>query len=143
MFRATVVSVDDDGLPYVEVPELGVGYEFGPCQSTAAGPWERGDRVFVQSVAGILEDVVIVGRIDPDPDDGGGTTPTPGVFYEHTYAVPEDPWTVPHGLGRLRPEVTLTDQSGDIMYADVTYLDANTLRVDFANPTAGTVTVSL
>lgn len=140
VYRATVVSVDDDGLPSVEVPEFGTGYEFGPVQALVVGPWARGDRVLVDSVADILEDVVIIGRLDPT--DGGGPGPGPGAFYEQTVNVPALEWVVPHGLGRLRPEVTLTDADGAAFFADVIYDSPTQLRVIHSVPTVGTVTVS-
>lgn len=65
IFYATVTKVEADG-PYVEVPDLGVGLEFGPLESissSAAVPLDvvAGDRVLVCTVGKIRDDLAIMG----------------------------------------------------------------------------------
>lgn len=50
--------------PSVEVPDLGVGYAFGPVEVASGITVEVGDRVLVVSVGDIPEDVVVVGVLD-------------------------------------------------------------------------------
>ena len=45
-------------------------------------------------------------------------------------------WTINHELGRY-PSVTLVDSDGRVMLADITYVDINTVRVEFAYATGG------
>lgn len=55
--------------PHVEVPDLGVGYDFGPCETATGGQLlVKGQRVLVVSVGGIPEDLVVVGVLDDDED---------------------------------------------------------------------------
>ena len=69
---------------------------------------------------------VIVGR----PGPPGGST------YEHTQAAAAAVWTVAHNLARY-PSVTVTDHFGEIIAADVKYLDENIVRVTHGAPVAG------
>lgn len=69
---------------------------------------------------------VIVGR----PGPPGGNT------YEHTQAAAAAVWTVAHNLARY-PSVTVTDHFGEIIAADVKYLDENIVRVTHGAPVAG------
>lgn len=55
--------------PFVEVPDLGVGFDFGPCESATGQLLHIGDRVLVVSVGGIPEDLVVVGILDPEDDE--------------------------------------------------------------------------
>ena len=61
---------------------------------------------------------VIVGK----PGAPGGST------YTHTQAIAAAVWTVPHNLSR-RPSVTVTDHLGNVVHADVSYLDDNLVQV--------------
>lgn len=49
---------------HVEVPDLGVGYSFGPVQTATETTLAVGDQVLVVSVGGITEDVVVVGKLN-------------------------------------------------------------------------------
>lgn len=60
MYRGTVRKVVNEGV-YVEIPELGVGMQFGPCETCVYV--EVGDRVLTTQVAGVKEDIVVVGRL--------------------------------------------------------------------------------
>lgn len=64
VFRGVVRKVDADG-PHVEIAELGQGFVFGPCESPF--PVSKGDRVVVGSIGELVEDVVILGRME-DPE---------------------------------------------------------------------------
>lgn len=60
VMRGTVVRVDGDGRPHVEVPEVGgVGFTFGPCETAVLG-LSRGERVLVASLNGVNENIVVV-----------------------------------------------------------------------------------
>lgn len=55
--------------PHVEVPDLAVGYDFGPCETTTGQLHVVGQRVLVVSVGGIPEDIVVIGVLDDDEFD--------------------------------------------------------------------------
>lgn len=80
--RARVTNVTENGEIYVEVPNLGVGQDFGPCE-VASGSFEVGDRVLVGQIE-VSEDVVIVAKMNAstndDPGGGGGIR----AFYSDT-----------------------------------------------------------
>lgn len=60
LYRATVTKVTDNGV-YVQVPDLGVGMEFGPCETCTYV--DTKDRVLVGQVAGMKEDLIVLSRI--------------------------------------------------------------------------------
>lgn len=69
VMRGKVTKVVD-GRPYVEVADLGKGYEFGPVEVADGVALHRGNRVLVVSVGDVQEDVVVVGVLDvPDVGD--------------------------------------------------------------------------
>ena len=45
-------------------------------------------------------------------------------------------WTVEHNLGKF-PSVTVIDNNGETVFADVNYIDANTLTIDFSEAFSG------
>lgn len=47
-------------------------------------------------------------------------------------------WTVPHNLGRY-PGVTVTDHLGNVISADVSYVDSNIVRITHGMALTGTV----
>jgi len=51
-------------------------------------------------------------------------------------SMPASIWSVTHNFG-YNPSVTVTDESGTVIVADVSYLDLNTLTITFAVPTSG------
>lgn len=59
--RGRVTRVEVDGV-FVEVPRLGLGVEFGPCQRLV--PVVSGDEVLVSTVAGVKDDLVVLGRLE-------------------------------------------------------------------------------
>lgn len=67
----------------------------------------------------------------PTPSPGGSTTVIG--FY-----TPAMLWHVVHNLGRY-PSVIVVDTANDIVLADVKYVDANTIDINFSASTAGTV----
>lgn len=65
------------------------------------------------------------------PSGGAG-----GATYTYTQATASAVWTVPHNLGRY-PSVVVADHLGNVVIADVAYLDENTIRVTHATPLTG------
>lgn len=63
--RGRVKSVNGDNKPSVEVPDLGVGYVFGPCDTISDVVFKAGQHVLVISVGGVPEDVVVLGVLNP------------------------------------------------------------------------------
>lgn len=49
---------------------------------------------------------------------------------------PTDTWNVEHNLNKY-PSVTITDESGNVVYGDVKYLDKNNIVVKFSVPFRG------
>lgn len=67
--RVTRVGIGaQDGLVWVEVPALGAGQEFGPLEVVTGADLATADRVFVGSVEGLPEELVVLGS----PGKGGG-----------------------------------------------------------------------
>ncbi len=63
----------------------------------------------------------------------GGDGPHTCVFQQQSAATS---WTITHGLNRY-PAVTILDSSGNEVEADVNYLSASSIRIDFAYPLSG------
>lgn len=51
-------------------------------------------------------------------------------------ATPAASWPIAHGLGHY-PQVTIVDNAGNRMIADLAYVDVNTITVTHAAPLAG------
>lgn len=64
-----------------------------------------------------------------------GTSQTGGT-YSHQQAIPELSWTITHNLG-FNPNISIVDSVEDQVEGDVTYINLNTLTVDFASPFSG------
>ena len=62
VYRAKVTKVTAAG-PFVEVPQLGVGMEFGPCERLDGTVYTVGMSVLVAQVEGIVEDIVLLGKL--------------------------------------------------------------------------------
>lgn len=80
-----------------------------------------------------LGDILVFGLESPEE-------PTPEVntsHYTHVQGVPAATWYASHGLNR-KPPVTVVDSSGKVVYGDVTYVDANNVRLDFSGAFSGT-----
>lgn len=56
--------------------------------------------------------------------------------YTHTQLTPSASWTVTHNLGK-RPAVAVVDSAGSSVVGEVTYLDDNTVQLDFSGAFAG------
>ncbi len=56
--------------------------------------------------------------------------------YEHAQSLPEQVWTITHNLNRY-PSVTTVRSDGSNGWADVVYVDANTITVTFGGAQAG------
>lgn len=69
LMRGRVIRKDENGFPWVEVPDLGVGQEFGPCEMIAhPNLVVAGEPVVVASLGGIVEDLVVVGPMTSGVD---------------------------------------------------------------------------
>ena len=58
----------------------------------------------------------------------GPAGPGAAIRYTHTQALAAQVWTVPHNLSS-RPSVTVTDNLGAVLAADVQYVDEQIVRV--------------
>ncbi len=58
--------------------------------------------------------------------------------YTFTQSTPSATWVVTHNLGRF-PSVTVVDGAGNVVAADIQYVDANNLLIGFSSPQAGKV----
>lgn len=63
---------------------------------------------------------------------GSGT----GVSLVFQFSTPATTWTITHNLG-LYPSVTTVDSSGEVILGDVTYVDNDTITVDFGEAISG------
>jgi hypothetical protein len=70
VLTGTISRNDAEGV-FVEIPFLGPGSEFGPCEVVADQTlMTRGTRVAVASVEGIVEDYLILGSLESDAASG-------------------------------------------------------------------------
>lgn len=79
-----VTRVDDQGRPYLEVPRVAPGFEFGPVLS-AAGELAAGDRVVAGFIEGLPDAPVILARV-PGPR---GASPTAHTHDDRYYTEAE------------------------------------------------------
>lgn len=85
------------------------------------------------TIASTPAPTVMVAAAGPQgPSGAGGST-----SFEFTQTSPSASWVIVHGL-RKYPSVTLVNDAGQIVYADIEYSDLNTVSVTFANPQVGT-----
>lgn len=66
----------------------------------------------------------------PGPAGPGGGS------YVHSQAAAAVVWIITHALG-YRPNVTVVDSAGTVLYADVVYIDDATIQITHSWPTAG------
>lgn len=62
--------------------------------------------------------------------------PAGGATYTHTQSTPSAVWTVAHNLSR-RPSVAVTDHLGNLLAADVLYVDADIVQITHGAPYIG------
>ena len=64
-----------------------------------------------------------------------------GSFSQDTFVYPQltpsAVWVIGHGLGNF-PSVTVLDSSGNTVFGDITYTDANTVTLTFSAAFSGT-----
>jgi hypothetical protein len=61
-WRGTVTRTDADGV-YVQIPQLGDGIEFGPCQAAVGFILVPGDAVVVASIGPVKDDLVVTTKL--------------------------------------------------------------------------------
>lgn len=76
------------------------------------------------------EDVIVV------PGPAGPRGPTGGEPFEWHQATPAATWIVNHDLGHY-PQVSIADDSGALVLADVIYSSLNVVTVIFSSPRSG------
>jgi hypothetical protein len=72
----------------------------------------------------------------PGPPGPEGPPGTASSTYAHSQASAASVWTITHALG-YRPNVTVADSAGTVLYADVIYVDDVTIEITHSWPTAG------
>jgi len=108
----------------------------GNTELNGISDWQVGDWALFN---GRVWTRVPVGQQVP-PGWGSGNSGNSGSSnYTHVQNVAATTWTVNHNLGR-HPRVTIIRASdGAVVYAAVTHLNANSLRIDFSEALAGRV----
>lgn len=61
-----------------------------------------------------------------------------GQNYVFTQIASSDLWTINHNLGR-HPSVTVVDSAGSFVVGEITYIDTNTLQINFSSEFSGKV----
>lgn len=59
-----------------------------------------------------------------------------GTYLDYPQPSPLATWSITHNLGEY-PNVTVVDQLGEEMFADITHVDENEVQIDFSVPVAG------
>lgn len=83
------------------------------------------------------EVVVTDTRMGPPGGSGG-----PGSSFLYVQSVASNVWTINHNLGQ-RPVVEVRDNTGGVVFANVTHLSVNTVRIGFSIPYVGTAYLTL
>lgn len=83
------------------------------------------------------EVVVTDARMGPAGGSGG-----PGSSFLYVQPVPSSVWTINHNLG-ARPVVEVRDNTGGVVFASITHLSIDTVRITFSVPYAGTAYLTL
>ncbi len=76
--------------------------------------------------------VALQGPPGPQGPPGGGA----GATYTHIQTLPSSVWTVAHNLGRY-PSITVVDNLGAALIADVRYLDDAIAQISHSVPLIG------
>lgn len=85
-----------------------------------------------------VRQIVTVAEQGPPGPPGapGPAGPPGGATYVHAQSTPAAVWTVAHNLGR-RPSIAVTDHLGNVLIADVQYLDAGLAQITHSVPVIG------
>jgi len=121
---AAVISVWQTGIA-ISVPQVA-----GPSISVA----QQSIGVKVEQIAGPSVLVSSAGERGL-PGAPGTAGPTGGV-YEHTQGVANSTWSINHNLG-YHPNVSVVDSAGRLVFADIEYINQNTLNVIAAGAFSG------
>lgn len=103
------------------------------------------DDTVVQTV--VDDTVTTLIEFETGPQGPTGATGAQGVpgpvgdTYTHVQSEPASIWTVQHNLN-LYPNITVVDSADTVVEGDVTYLDSNTIRVEFVGAFSGRAYVS-
>lgn len=73
---------------------------------------------------------------DQGPQGPQGVPGSGDFSYVHDQMIPSATWTIVHGLNGY-PNITVVDSSGREVVGEVTYVDANTISVQFASSFGG------
>ncbi len=84
-------------------------------------------------IAPKTEAVTIVQSAAPVGIGGSGS----GAKLTWTPPSTQQVWMIPHNLG-FKPQVTILDPEGNVVYGNVQHLDSNTLSISFTLPFYGT-----
>lgn len=80
-------------------------------------------------------------RIGPPGPRGPEGPPGPILAHTHTQNVPSTTWIIEHGLGTY-PQVSAMEFGGASIEGDVTYVDDNTMHLQFSALVSGTAYLS-
>lgn len=88
----------------------------------------------------VILEVAQQGPVGPPGAPGAQGVPGPpgGAIALYTQSLASATWTCPHNLGRY-PGVTVTDGLGNVVTADIFYVDENIVRVTHGSAIAGVV----
>ena len=59
-------------------------------------------------------------------------------FFIYKQSVSQEEWEIDHGLNKY-PSVTVVDSADTIVYGEVSYLDKNTIKINFSGAFSGRV----
>lgn len=76
------------------------------------------------------------GPVGPVGPQGVQGPPGPALAYTHVQNAPSSTWTIAHGLG-IYPQASVVEFGGANVEGDVSYPDANTIRITFSTAVSG------
>ena len=86
----------------------------------------------IETTVIIISDIIEVAERGLPGRDGTGAS----VTFTYNSPTASNSWLIVHNQNRY-PSVTVIDGAGHYVFADVIYLDANIVQVNFAYPTSG------
>jgi hypothetical protein len=99
-------------------------------------------RIVEQPVSVVVTEVGVGLQGPPGPEGPQGPSGAAASNFTHSQATPSAVWEIVHGMGAYPGGITVIDSSGRLVEGDITYLDANTIRLDFTTAFSGTARIS-
>lgn len=99
-------------------------------------------QVIERPVTVVVTDATVGLQGPPGPQGPEGPSGAAASSYTHVQSSPSASWTVAHGMNSYPGGITVFDSSGRVVEGDITYVDVNTVQLDFTTAFSGTARLS-